>query len=107
MKAMYKISVLGDRDSVSGFCALGLDVHFSDTAAEARPILKALAQGDTAILYITEQLAAELRPEINAYKEKLTPAIIPIPGKSGSLGIGMDQLKSAVERAVGANVLDT
>ncbi|MCQ4771942.1 V-type ATP synthase subunit F, partial [Intestinimonas massiliensis] len=35
----------------------------------------------------------------------LTPAIILIPGKSGSLGIGMDNVKKSVERAVGADSL--
>ena len=35
----------------------------------------------------------------------LTPAIILIPGKSGSLGIGMANVKKSVERAVGADIL--
>lgn len=35
---MYKIAVLGDRDSVLGFRALGLDVFFADDAeTAARP----------------------------------------------------------------------
>ena len=43
--------------------------------------------------------------EIARYKDALTPAIILIPGKEGSLGIGMDNVKTAVERAVGADIL--
>ena len=39
------------------------------------------------------------------YKDALTPAIILIPGKDGSLGIGMANVKRAVERAVGADIL--
>ena len=35
----------------------------------------------------------------------LTPAIILIPGKEGSLGIGMANVTNAVERAVGADIL--
>ena len=38
-------------------------------------------------------------------KDELTPAVILIPGKDGSLGIGMANVKSAVERAVGADIL--
>lgn len=33
---MYKIAVLGDRDSVLGFRALGLDVFFADDAETGR-----------------------------------------------------------------------
>ena len=85
----YRIAVLGDRDSVLGFKALGLDVYPAETAEEARPILHRLAREDTAILYLTEQLAAGLEAEIARYKDALTPAIILIPGKAGSLGISM------------------
>ena len=101
----YRIAVLGDRDSVLGFKALGLDVYPAETAEEARPILHRLAREDTAILYLTEQLAAGLEAEIARYKDALTPAIILIPGKAGSLGIGMANVKKSVERAVGTDIL--
>ena len=35
----------------------------------------------------------------------LTPAVILIPGKEGSLGIGMEQVKTTAERAVGADMI--
>ncbi|MDR1692617.1 MAG: V-type ATP synthase subunit F [Oscillospiraceae bacterium] len=102
---MDKIAVLGDRGSVLGFRAIGLDTRFAETPEEAAPILKKLASGEAAIIYITEQLAAGLAEEIASYKDRVLPAIIPIPGRQGSLGIGMSALKSAVERAVGADIL--
>ena len=101
----YRIAVLGDRDSVLGFKALGLDVYPAETAEEARPILHRLAREDTAILYLTEQLAAGMEADIARYKDALVPAIILIPGKGGSLGIGMANVKRSVERAVGADIL--
>ncbi|MDR1669375.1 MAG: V-type ATP synthase subunit F [Oscillospiraceae bacterium] len=102
---MDKIAVLGDRGSVLGFRAIGLDTHFAESPEEAAPILKKLAAEEAAIIYITEQLAEGLTEEIAAYKDSVLPAIIPIPGRQGSLGIGMAALKSAVERAVGADIL--
>ena len=102
---MYKIAVLGDKDSVLGFRALGLDVFAADTAGQARPVLHRLAKEGYAIIYLTEQLAAGLGAEIARYKDELTPAIILIPGKEGSLGMGMADIKTAVERAVGADIL--
>ncbi len=102
---MYKIAVLGDRDSVMGFKALGLDVYPAETPEEARAILHRLAKEPYAVIYLTEQLALHLAHEIARYKDNLTPAIILIPGKEGSLGIGMKNVSRAVERAIGADIL--
>ena len=101
---MYKIAVLGDRDSVLGFKALGLDTYFVETTDEARHTLHRLAKEDYAIIYVTEQLAANLSADIARYKTEVTPAVILIPGKTGSLGLGAQALQSAVERAVGADI---
>jgi V/A-type H+-transporting ATPase subunit F len=102
---MYKIAVVGDQDSVLGFKALGLDVHSVETVDEAKRVVHTLAKENCAIIYLTEQLAAQMQAEIARYKDALTPAIILIPGKEGSLGIGMANVKTAVERAVGADIL--
>ena len=101
---MYKIAVMGDRDSILGFGALGLDVFPTEDPTEARHTLHKLAREEYAIIYMTEQLAAKMGPDIARYKDALTPAIILIPGKEGSLGIGMANVKTAVERAVGADI---
>lgn len=101
---MYKIAVLGDRDSVMGFKALGLDTRFVETAEEARHTLHRLAKEDYAIIYVTEQLAADIAGDIARYQTAVTPAVILIPGKTGSLGLGAQALQSAVERAVGADI---
>ena len=101
---MYKIAVMGDRDSVLGFRALGLNVEFCEDTDTARRTLHRLAGEEYAIIYITEQLAQHLTADIHRYKDAVMPAIILIPGKSGSLGLGEAGLRSAVERAVGADI---
>ncbi len=102
---MYKIAVLGDRDSVLGFKALGLDVFPAETVDQAKDTLNQLAKEAYAVIYLTEQYAQYMDAELERYKTRLTPAIILIPGKEGSLGIGMANVKKSVERAVGADIL--
>lgn len=102
---MYKIGVIGDRDSVLGFKAVGLDVFPCSRREDARETLHDLAGGEYAIIYITEGLAAELEKDIEKYKDARLPAIIPIPGKEGPSGTGMDSVRKSVERAVGADIL--
>ena len=87
-----------------GFKALGLDTYFVESAEEARHTLHRLAKEAYAVIYITEQLAADIPGEIARYKTEVTPAVILIPGKTGSLGLGAQALQCAVERAVGADI---
>lgn len=104
---MLKIAVIGGRDTVMGFRALGLETYPAADAAEAGHILRRLTRenDDYAIIYIEENLAAELGHEIDKFKDRPTPAVILIPGREGSMGLGQSALKAAVERAVGTNIL--
>ena len=51
---MHKVAVMGDYDSIYGFGALGLDIFPVVESTEAAHILKRLAAGEYAIIYITE-----------------------------------------------------
>lgn len=102
---MYKIGVIGDRESVLGFKAVGLSVFPCDEPEEARRLLKEIGKQDFAIIYVTEQLYQQISDEADRYIDSRLPAIIPIPGREGSLGIGMQNVRKAVERAVGADIL--
>ena len=105
MANSYQIAVLGDKDSVMGFKALGLTVFPVDNVEQARHTLHQLAREDFAVVYLTEQFAAQMEADIARYKDELPPAVILIPGKEGSLGLGMANIKKSVERAVGADIL--
>jgi V/A-type H+-transporting ATPase subunit F len=104
---MLKIAVIGGRETVMGFKALGLETYPAADAKEAAQTLHHLTHDseDYAIIYIEENLAQELSHEIDAFKDSPTPAIILIPGREGSIGLGQSALKAAVERAVGTNIL--
>ena len=90
-----------------GFKALGLEACPVANTEEARETLRRLTKDseDYAIIYVEENLAQELQHEIDKFKDVPKPAIILIPGKEGSLGIGMNSVTTAVERAVGADIL--
>ena len=104
---MLKIAVIGGRETVMGFKALGLEACPAADAAEAGQILRRLTREseDYAIIYIEEALADALRHEIDRFKDSPKPAIILIPGRDGSIGLGQSALQAAVERAVGTNIL--
>ncbi len=101
---MYKLGVIGDKDSVYGFSSVGLSVFFAETAAEAAKTLRAAAE-DYAVIFITEKLASQIPAELARYKESIRPAVIPIPGVTGNTGMGMKNISSFVEQAVGSDIL--
>lgn len=102
---MYKIGVIGDKDSILGFKAVGMSVFPVTTPAEAQETLEKIAEEQYAVIYVTEHIAKDIVKTIEKYNERRFPAIIPIPGNQGSLGIGMSGVKKSVERAVGADIL--
>ena len=102
---MYKIAVMGDYDSIYGFAAIGLTTFPVADASEAGRTLHQIADSGYGIIYITEELAAQIPKEISKYEAKLTPAIILIPGVKGNTGEGIRQVKARVEQAVGSDIL--
>ena len=102
---MYKVGVIGDRDSVLGFKAVGLDVFPCAAVDEARKILHKVVKEDYAIVFITENFAKDVQEAMDQYKDRKLPAIVPIPGMDGNYGVGFGKLKKSVERAIGADIL--
>ena len=102
---MYKIAVMGDYDSIYGFAALGLTTFPVTPGEEAVNTLHQISDSGYGIIYITEELAATLKKEIARYADRLTPAIILIPGVKGNTGEGVQGVKNSVEQAVGSDIL--
>lgn len=105
MAMTYQIAAVGDWESVMGFRALGLDTYPVTSVDEAREKVRELAKTNCAVIYLTEQLAKDMDDVLARYKDELRPAIILIPGREGSLGIGKNNIQRAIERAVGADIL--
>lgn len=101
---MYKIAVVGDRQSVLAFKALGVDVYSPSEDQEIRRCLDRLARTDYAVIFLTEAYAAKVQDKVERYKAKPLPAIILIPDSRGSLGTGLKEISENVEKAVGMNI---
>ena len=102
---MVKIAFLGDRESIKGFAAVGINIFPCENAEEAEARLKELCSGEYGIIYITEEYAALLSEDIAKFDEKMLPAIIPVPGVKNNNGIGINRLRASVEKAVGSDII--
>ena len=104
---MSKIAVIGDKESIYGYAALGLDTYFVNYHEDNTALFKKLCQSQSySIIYITEAAAAMLEKEIEKYKDQPAPAIILIPGVSGNTGEGISAVRKSVEKAVGSDIFN-
>lgn len=102
---MYKVAVIGDKDSILGFKALGVDAFSVYNKEEARRTIDTIARDNYGIIFITEQIASLIPETIERYNNALIPTVILIPSNQGTLNIGMDRINKSVEKAVGTNIL--
>lgn len=102
---MSKVGIIGDKDSVMGFLALGIDIFPAYTPEEIKKTIHNLAEKEYAIIYITEEASLKAGESIARYKDFELPAIIVIPGIGGSMGLGMNEVRESAKRAIGADIL--
>ena len=103
--AKAKMAVIGDKDSVMLFKAVGIDVFYETDGEKANRQIKQLARDGYGVIYLTETLYPRCADAIEAFKTEPYPAIIPIPDVHGSQGTGIRNLKEYVETAVGVDIL--
>lgn len=100
-----RIAVIGDKDSVLAFKAVGCDVFPTTNYFDASETLKKLAR-EYAIIFITEDIAKNISDIVDRYKTRPYPAVIPIPGPQGPTGYGMSNISKNVEKAIGTDILN-
>lgn len=107
MENSYKIAILGSEDVVKGFKILGINVlHPIDIPQAEKHLIDLKKKNDCAVLIITEDWAAKLDVFLTDNFAGLSlPALVVVPGLSGSTGQGLLQLQRIVERAIGSDIL--
>ena len=99
-----KIAIVGDGDSITVFKAAGVATFPAESAEKARDILRRIAK-EYQVIFLTEELARPLSEFLKRFDEQPYPVILSIPSKSGSTGYGVEQMKSAMDRALGVDIL--
>ena len=100
-----KCAVIGDRDSILLFKAVGIEDYPVTDGEQANKTLHRLARHGYAVVYVTESMYPYCGETIREFQGEPYPAIIPIPDASGTKGIGMHAIKENVEKAVGLDIL--
>ena len=98
------IAVVGDKDSVLAFKAIGVDAYPVDGEMQARNTVRELARSYS-VIFITDAIAAQIESLLKRYKTRPYPVVVPIPSAEGNTGFGMQGIKNDVEKAIGSDIL--
>ncbi|MBO4694937.1 MAG: V-type ATP synthase subunit F [Clostridia bacterium] len=98
------IAVVGDKDSVLAFKAIGIDAYPVDGEMQARSVVRELAR-TYSVIFITDAIAAQIESLLKRYKTRPYPVVVPIPSAEGNTGFGMQGIKNDVEKAIGSDII--
>jgi len=120
MSHKYKIAIVGNKETVLGFKALGFETHNANSTEEALKILYELkgeqaitdektgeSKPQYAIIFITENFAQDIpAQDYKKLSQDALPAIIPVPDSKGTSGFGIKRIGKMVEQAVGSDIFN-
>lgn len=101
---MYKIAVVGDKESIFGFSSIGIDIYPAYEEKEIEQIISKLIDENYAIIYVTENMWLKAEKYLEKLQKNNIPAIVSIPSNTGSLNYGEKRIKDMVQKAVGIEI---
>ena len=99
-----KMAIIGDGDAVLAFSAVGIDTYPISKAEDGAELIKSLAKTHK-IIFVTESVAQKNDEIIKRYLAQPYPIILPIPSNESDGGYGMQTIKTAMEKALGVDIL--
>ncbi len=99
-----KMAIVGDGDSIMVFKAAGVETFPVKDEKKAREIVRRIA-GEYKIIFLAEEYARLLGDFLKRFDEEPYPVILPVPTGKGEGGYGEELLQSAMERALGVDIL--
>ena len=102
---MPSIAVIGKSDIVSVFSAFGISAFPVDNSEDAVLKLNELVSLNTDVVFITEELAIQIRHVISDLSIKTQTSITVIPDHKGSKGLATAIIKDTVKEAIGMDII--
>lgn len=104
-----KLGIIGTKDTVLGFKALGFDCFPVVNPQEALVIVEELLSGKKAgyaVVFLTDDIASEIKTGLDEIRREagLLPVLIIIPSHKGSLNLETEKIRKMVEKALGTDI---
>ncbi len=102
---MYKIALVGDRETIIGFKLLGVSLFPITKKDEAIEVLDQLVKEEYAAIFVTEDIASQIYEEIERLQRTSFASITIIPTKLEKKYLGLKILRRNIEKAIGTDIL--
>ena len=105
-KTGHPMAAVGEYDTVLPFQAVGVKPYIvkDNASCDIEQILFELAKTRYAVVFVQEAFFIEHVRRIEELNDEYETSFIPIPGLRGSMGVGLESIRSSVERAVGMDI---
>ncbi len=99
---MYRVAVVTDPETATGFRLAGVEVREADSANAALVHLKTLLTGDYGLIAVNEDLLKGTEEELaRAMRERDMPIIVPFPAPKAHIESGEDYIARLVKEHIG------
>ena len=104
-----KVAAIGEKDIITIFKSAGVDIFpvkgDKDKISEAEDRLRELVSEGYGIIFMTETIASKLDNLIREYANEVVPSIVVIPGLGERNDYAVNNLRRAIIKAVGADIM--
>ncbi|MBS6942072.1 MAG: V-type ATP synthase subunit F [Clostridiales bacterium] len=100
---MPSVAVIGDRERVAGFAALGLDGYPAHTRAEAETALEKAQRAGCALILVTAEAARLVSERLDRLRQKEGPLVLILPDEAKP-GQADRALETVLRQAAGAGL---
>ncbi len=104
MSVKKNMAAVGSYDTVLPFQAVGVRPFPLAAVGETAALLSRLAQEGYGVVFVEEQYYIAQAETIDGLNQEYETSIVPIPGIRGSIGVGLNAVRTSVERAVGMDI---
>lgn len=101
---MYKVAVVGDKESILGFSSIGIDAYPAYNEKDVEDILPKLINDNYAIIYVTEKIYIDFEENIKKISKDKNVAITTIPSLNENKEVGAERIKEMVKNAIGMEI---
>jgi len=102
---MYsKIGVIGEKELILSFKALGVPVFPVGNLKEAEERIRILVDEKYSLILLTESFASQMEQLLATLRTNPETTITPIPTSGGSQGFALEEIKAILRKAVGVDI---
>lgn len=102
---MAKIAVVGPRESILYYLSAGFAIYPAESADSASAELERAVSEGASVVFVSPSYSEALKEQMAKYAYRSRVAVTLLPQKAKGIDPGTALMKSAVERAVGADIV--